>query len=196
MSNNKEFYINEIKSHLKGIDTLLSSAARENVELDIKFHNSSIVNDHEIKWNIDFVSKKLPGKHIENMKFIWAASLYDGPMSGLCNISDEICWFKSEDDGQYPRIYYIYRLSEELLKTAKMRHYLFQKYYGMHCDYDESGKRKIGQYNKNLDYDSYKQEINNYSLDLEKAELIGWSTSDCNSTGVEFNQVIRENLGE
>ena len=105
--------------------------------------------------------KKIESK---DARKLWVAGYYDGPLSGMCLVDGEKCWFDhlvdypdehpefyDEDnddtwaDLPWGRRYLVWKLTPEQIENLEYNHSFFQKMVGTHMDCDENGNRKIGQ---------------------------------------------------
>lgn len=80
---------------------------------------------------------------------LWHSDFYDGPLSGMCLLNKRPHWFHIAGGAPYDidadqRVFDIIYLSDEEIKREEVRHEIFRKNVGTHCDYDDQGERSIG----------------------------------------------------
>jgi hypothetical protein len=80
---------------------------------------------------------------VGNVRLLWHADYWDGPLCGLAHHNGRDYWFAVEpfdpDDPPAEWRYFLYPLSDEELEDEREWHREFQKYVGTHTDYDANG---------------------------------------------------------
>jgi hypothetical protein len=110
---------------------------------------------------------------LDAMKKLWHAGYWDGPLSGMCSVDGQKCWFQCieewdehndypEDEDEFEQPWYrrflIYRLTEEQLLPTEAGHDKFCRMVGTHCNYDEDGvTRGRFHYNDTVTPDTFEQ---------------------------------------
>lgn len=84
------------------------------------------------------------------VQLTWACDYEDGPLSGLCTIDGEVCWFdvvdwevksdKNTKDRPEVRLFQVYRLTPEQQDAETERHLCFVENVGRHFDYEQNRK--------------------------------------------------------
>jgi hypothetical protein len=112
------------------------------------------------------------------VRLLWHASYWDGPLDGLCLFRGERCWFECLDgpsDDVVNRKFLIRRLTREQLAAEEKQHELFREKVGTHCDYDENGK-STGAVKPHSSwhefYDLYPPQASR--ADYSRNEVLGW----------------------
>ena len=81
----------------------------------------------------------------EDITKLWSLAHHDGPCSMIVKYNN-IYHYADLDDDQTPegrpRKLFLYPLTDEEFNKENKRQELFRTYVGMHCDYDEKGKRQ------------------------------------------------------
>lgn len=97
--------------------------------------------------NPDYNTYEYEGKvyHEVDARMLWSLSHMDGVMTGIADFNGQICYAKCHQYyGTYaPRYFWLYPLTKEEIHKERMVHKWFQKYIGLHCDFDESGSRRF-----------------------------------------------------
>jgi|SRR5579859_979807 len=91
---------------------------------------------------------ELPKVETKEVRLLWHSSYWDGPVDGLLIYKGRKYWFEMLDDGEVPgdvRRFLIIELSPAELDEEERWHELFRAKVGMHCDYDEAGKARLGE---------------------------------------------------
>lgn len=113
---------------------------------------------------------------LPKMKKLWHAGYWDGPLSGVCEIDGQKCWYEAVaewiDDNSYPseddpayeefeppwyRRYLIHKLTDAQFKEIEAWHDKFRRMVGTHCDYDDQGIRSNFHYNETITPETFKQ---------------------------------------
>jgi hypothetical protein len=150
------------------------------------------------------------------IKLCWHSAYYDGPISGVCEISGKKFWFDqikgetgelwvkyvdrnngevfSDDDYEYDitRFYRIYDLPHEIMSSLIFNHELFMKYVGHHTDYLEN-RRTVGCYHNFHDnWDQFKSELKkvDFGFALIDSNCIGWFDSNSIEYGRQSNDKL------
>lgn len=74
------------------------------------------------------------------------------------------------------RVYDVYRMPVDVMDNIRHNHELFRKYVGVHTDYDENGKREIGNLRPYTEHDKFyntKSTHKPVDFNLKSRELIG-----------------------
>lgn len=81
-----------------------------------------------------------------DLKMLWHADYWDGPLSGMAELDGEPLWFSvvygndEEDDYLDYRQYALYRMTDEERKIMFDRHRSFEENVGRHCNYGDRYK--------------------------------------------------------
>jgi len=80
----------------------------------------------------------------------WHVGYWDGPISGIATYGGRDCWFEAEpfdweNETPHSRRYFVYELTDSELAEERYWHERFRALVGTHTDYDEHGKRKVGE---------------------------------------------------
>lgn len=132
---------------------------------------------------------------LKEMRKLWHSGYWDGPLSGMCLIDGQKCWFECidewgnhnsypEDDEEFEQPWYrrflIWKLTDQQQTEIEKRHAKFQRMVGTHCDYDDEGHRGHFHYNDTVTPESFKQYYEEAKLE-EKIDItpnddqiIGW----------------------
>jgi hypothetical protein len=82
---------------------------------------------------------------------LWVSDYYDGPLSGMCLVNEQLCWFQvdpetvneydPETDEWLPRRYFIYELSDCEARKLATEHFRFELYVGNNrlCNHKSDG---------------------------------------------------------
>lgn len=119
-----------------------------------------MINTDQYKAIYESSFKKLESKEVRKL---WAAGYYDGPLSGMCLVNGDKCWFDhladypdehpefyDEDNNDtwadlpWGRRYLVWKLTPEQIENLEYNYSIFQKMVGTHMDYDENGNRQVG----------------------------------------------------
>jgi hypothetical protein len=116
----------------------------------------------------------------DEVRLLWHADFWDGPLSGMLSHRGQECWFEvvaeSEDDasGWYRR-FAVLRLSPDQHAEELRWHELFRRCVGGHTDYTEDGQRPVGELQPCERwaefYDAYRRRT---PPDLSGCEVVGW----------------------
>jgi hypothetical protein len=82
------------------------------------------------------------------VQLTWACDFQDGPLSGLCEVDGEVCWFDCIDEEvkggprnkHVVRTLQVYRLTEEQRDAEVKRHLCFVENVGRQFDYVQNRK--------------------------------------------------------
>lgn len=83
---------------------------------------------------------------VDNVVVLWHHGYYDGMLSGMCKVGDELFWFQCFDEneernedgefvGGWYRKFRLFKLTPENLAEHERQHKLFQEHVGTHTDY-------------------------------------------------------------
>ena len=127
----------------------------------------------------DIVGEKeylsLPRLQQTELKLLWHAGYWDGPIDGMVSYNGSKYWFQMCDDEEYYRRFLLVMLSQEQLEEEKYWHELFRRKVGRHTDYDDQGKRPTGAIKpKELAKEFYEAYKTRRPRDLSNNEVIGW----------------------
>jgi hypothetical protein len=136
---------------------------------------------------------------LQEMRKLWHSGYWDGPISGMCLIDGQKCWFdlieEWSDNNHYPsetdgvdadweqpwyRRYLVWKLTDEQQAEIERRHAKFQRMVGTHCDYDDSGSRGHFHYNDTVTPETFKQYYEESKLEQpmdltpNDDQIIGW----------------------
>lgn len=115
----------------------------------------------------------------------YAADYYDGPISGLLQYQDTLCWFEVYDphpSDDADRVYMIVALSPVQSEQEEYWHAIFQDKVGRHWDYDheEQGDGLAGIARRMAPPESHHQFYDQYNAhpprDLSPNHVLGWFT--------------------
>lgn len=84
---------------------------------------------------------------LANVRLLWHAGFWDGPISGLCAVEGRELWFDATETADQPlgrRRFRCFELDEQELAAEHARHAAFREHVGTHTDYDENGRRQVG----------------------------------------------------
>lgn len=127
------------------------------------------------------------------VRLLWCWDEWLGVLSGICLYQGERYWFEAidpldDETGKcvFPRRMGLYRLLREELRVQEEIHQQFQRYVGMHTDYDEneqlhrpvrlSQEREREKYQEWKKYDAWlKQQP---PFDYSQNEMVGWFEMD------------------
>jgi hypothetical protein len=131
------------------------------------------------------------GNRLSGVRWLWETERWDGPLSGYGCYQGQTVRIALREDrmpllGRYdadgdliwtPRTYDVFALSAEQLAAAEQRHDDFKRWVGTHCDFDQSGTRRVGAVapsaTHHLFYDKYGQRDTD-----DVGALIGWFSED------------------
>jgi hypothetical protein len=118
------------------------------------------------------------------VRLLWHCRYWDGPLTGICRYQGERYWFAAIDPFDEEKVEYVsprrmglYQLSPEELRVQEGSHQQFQRYVGMHTDYDEKEQRPIGavrpkdEWNK---FEAWLKQQPKQQFDYRQNEMIGW----------------------
>lgn len=82
---------------------------------------------------------------LSEIRLLWHADFWDGPLSGMLRYAGEECWFEVlESETALARRYAVLRLSPSQRADEERWHDLFRRHVGHNCSYDENNKRIPG----------------------------------------------------
>jgi hypothetical protein len=121
----------------------------------------------------------------EAVHLLWHCGYWDGPLSGVCLYQGDRCWFEAidpfdeeRDDYVYPRRAGLYRLSPEELHVQEELHRQFQRYMGMHSEYDENEQRPFeGAVRPKDEWKGFERWLTQQpkrTFDFRHNEMLGW----------------------
>ncbi len=138
----------------------------------------------------------VPMYDVSNVKMLWHADYYDGPLSGLCELNRIKVWFEFFDeinvqvpltdlgipdpdgDVEHRRVrrFMLVDLRPDQLAAVEKEHELFRTLVGTHTDYGDGRKRDIGAVHTKASqhqfYSRLKDQV--YTLDISDRPVIGW----------------------
>lgn len=110
---------------------------------------------------------------IQSMNMLLHHGYYDGPLSGMCEVDGQKCYFEfldqwsysnkwpedDEDDFEPPwyRRFLIYRLSDEQLAAVEKRHEKFRRMVGKHSSYINGKREGWFEYTDTITLETVKQ---------------------------------------
>lgn len=116
-----------------------------------------------------------------DLRFLWYANWWDGPISGMLIYQNKKCWFEliSENENAFPDEYYrrylIIELSVSQIEEEEYWHALFVKQVGEHMDIDENGVRhrdRVKPFQSHqVSYEAYKTRT---PMDLSENFVLGF----------------------
>lgn len=153
----------------------------------------SVTEKYKFSYEKEF--KKLEYKDVRKLFHV---GYYDGPLSGMCLLGGEKCWFDhladypdehpefydddnndSWSDVPWSRRYLVWKLTPEQIENQEYNHSMFQQLVGVHTDYDENGKRPLGALRDSESMNKYYKEVSPtlVYLSMEPATedmIVGW----------------------
>lgn len=87
------------------------------------------------------IARTLPRLPFHAVKPLWFIHFYDGPLSGVCEISDKAYAYAIVDDYFGHRKYTVYTLSDEELQQLVMVHDKFVATVGKHTTFEHGWRR-------------------------------------------------------
>jgi hypothetical protein len=122
------------------------------------------------------------------VRLLWYWDEWCGVLSGMCLYQGERYWFEATDPLDetmkfvFPRRMGLYRLSLEELRVQEEIHQQFQRYVGMHTDYDENEQLhrpvRPSQEQEWEKYDMWLKQQPGQPFDYSQNEMIGWFELD------------------
>lgn len=108
-----------------------------------------------------------------DLRMLWHSEYWDGPLSGMAEYNGEMVWFECCNDSfDGLRLFKLYRLSPEQIRSETKRHELFRKHVGWHADHGENYKQYKPRTRWSLDR-YYRKADSENPLDLSGCEEIG-----------------------
>lgn len=143
-------------------------------------------NERKINFNKNLIPrhKKLEPKEIQ---LLWDDDYYDGPISGVCMVQGEKCYYRMFNFDEYVAFqdgriddftsfkYVIIALTKEQLVEEEKWHQLFREKVGLHTDYNEFGERGSSKIRPpELRDEFYRRYKERAFPDYSKSPIIGW----------------------
>lgn len=117
----------------------------------------------------------------EQVRVLWHADFWDGPINGLCQVDGTKCWFElwADDEGDFPepaeRRFLVLQLTPQQLAEEERWHDLFRQKVGTHCDYNDPHPEVKPQDHHREFYEAYEKRA---KPDYSNNPIIGWCHQD------------------
>jgi hypothetical protein len=119
-----------------------------------------------------------PRIHRSAIRYLWHSAFWDHAQSGVLLYNGERCWFQMIDESEgndWFRRFLVVRLTDEQMRDECYWHELFREKVGTHTDYDESGKRQVGELKpQEMWHEFYDAYESRQPLDLSRNQVVGW----------------------
>ena len=113
----------------------------------------------------------------DEVRLLWYADFWDGPINGLCLYNDKKYWFElmADSEDELPdttqRKFLVLELSRRQLTEEEHWHELFRRKVGTHCDFEEPNPEVKPKETQREFYEEYgKRSKPDYSNNV----AIGW----------------------